>query len=79
MINSNYVHKKNIKKIKFLKFVFVGSLGTTYDFKKLKLFKNLYKNNVKHKIFICGDGPYKKKLLELIKDYNNIILKVNKK
>ncbi len=77
LINSNYVHKKkNIKKIKFLKFVFVGSLGTTYDFKKIVSFsKNLYKNNVKHKIFICGDGPYKKKLLELIKDYNNIIFK----
>jgi glycosyltransferase involved in cell wall biosynthesis len=67
LIPKIYDNKKNIN------FIFVGTLGSTYDLDTILILDDTFKNlNLNYKILICGDGPEKNNFLKKIKNRVNI-------
>ena len=60
---------------KEVNFIFSGSLGDTYNLDLIfKLSENLTNKKIKHKVFICGDGPKMSSLKLMVIKYPNVIL-----
>lgn len=67
--------KREINLFKTIKFVFVGSLGTTYDLEALlKIHDKLIETSIPFQIQVCGDGPERLWLEKSILQRKNIIM-----
>lgn len=66
---------RKINRLDSIQFLFVGSLGTTYDLEMILTFHDiLFNNNLDFQIIVCGDGPRRLWFDENIKSRINIVL-----
>jgi glycosyltransferase involved in cell wall biosynthesis len=60
----------------FLRLVFVGTLGVTYDLILISMISELLtENNIIHQIAVCGEGPRKEELIDSISGNTNVIFR----
>jgi hypothetical protein len=73
-IDTNFLVKKNnIKKRKYIRFLFLGVVGIAQDYKLLfKIIEYCHNSSFKCTFFFIGSGTRKAELMSLTRQYKNV-------